>query len=56
MTKGGLEKNYYEVQRRKFIVNIINRENKDPVRMACTNHTLKLSEYNRKVVGQPKYH
>ena len=56
---------FYIKQRRKFIVDIITRQPQnpnqpththDPVKTACTNETLQLSQYNRKVVGQPKYH
>ena len=35
---------------------MICRDNNDPVKMACTSDPLQVSEYNRKVVGQPKYH
>ena len=53
---------FYNKQRRKFIIDIIGRQPQeahqhvsthDPVKTACTDETLRLSQYNQKVVDSP---
>ena len=46
---------YYESQRRKFIIEIITTENEDPITSICIDkETLKLNSYNSRRVGRPR--
>ena len=46
---------YYEIQRRKLIIEIINTTTDNPIRGVCADHNLQLIEHSGKRVGRPRH-
>ena len=46
---------FYEIQRRKLIISIINAPADNPVRQVCADDALRLIEYGVRRVGRPRH-